>query len=123
MLIIFGIKLIQNKKVIYALPQLYGIGITLATRICRELNFAPELTIEKLTAEQQFEIAKKIKEEFRVEENLKEAVKNNIQRYIENNSVRGYRHKNHLPVRGQRTHTNAKTVKKTNLNLINKTNQ
>lgn len=123
MLIIFGIKLIQNKKVIYALPQLYGIGITLAKQICRELNFAPELTIGKLTAEQQFEIAKKIKEEFRVEENLKEIIKNNIQRYIGNNSVRGYRHKNHLPVRGQRTHTNAKTVKKTNLNLITKTNE
>lgn len=120
MLIIFGVKLVTNKKIIYALPQLYGIGLTLSKQICRELNFAPELTVAKLTSQQQFEIAKKIKAEFRVEENLKEAIKNNIQRVISNGSVRGYRHKNHLPVRGQRTHTNAKTVKRTNLKLINK---
>jgi small subunit ribosomal protein S13 len=112
MLIIFGVKLIQDKKVMYALPQLYGLGISLSKKICKELNFAPELTIRHLTVKQQFEIAKKIKEEFRVEENLKEIVKNNIQRYILSGSVRGYRHKNNLPVRGQRTHTNAKTAAK-----------
>lgn len=112
MLIIFGIKLIKEKKIVYALPQLYGIGIALAKKICKELNFAPELTIKHLTSKQQFEIAKKIKEEFRVEENLKEIVKNNIQRYISSGSLRGYKHKNNLPVRGQRTHTNAKTAAK-----------
>jgi small subunit ribosomal protein S13 len=112
MLIIFGVKLINEKKIVYALPQLYGIGISLAKKICNELNFAPELTIKQLTGKQQFEIAKKIKEEFRVEENLKEIVKNNIQRYILNGSVRGFRHKNNLPVRGQRTHTNARTAAK-----------
>ena len=101
----------MNKKIIYALPILYGIGLTLSKRICRELNFAPELTIAKLTSQQKFEIAKKIKAEFRVEENLKELIKNNIQKYMSNGSLRGYRHKHHLPVRGQRTHTNAKTVK------------
>ena len=121
MLIIFGVKLIQNKKIVYALPQLYGIGISLAKKICNELNFAPELTIQQLTPKQQFEIAKKIKEEFRVEENLKEIIKNNIQRYILSGSLRGYKHKNNLPVRGQRTHTNAKTAAK-GLILLSKKN-
>ena len=119
MLIIFGVKLLKEKKIVYALPQLYGIAIALAKKICKELNFAPELTIKQLTPKQQFEIAKKIKEEFRVEENLKEIVKNNIQRYILSGSVRGYRHKHHLPVRGQRTHTNAKTAAK-GLSLLSK---
>lgn len=114
MLIIFGIKLKINKKIIYALPVLYGIGLSLSKQICKELNFAPELTIAELSSQQQFEIAKKIKAEFRVEENLKEFVKTNIQKYIINGSLRGYRHKHHLPVRGQRTHTNAKTVKRIN---------
>jgi small subunit ribosomal protein S13 len=120
MLIIFGVKLNKDKKIVYALPQLYGIGIALAKKICNELSFAPELTIKQLTAKQQFEIAKKIKEEFRVEENLKEIVKNNVQRYIASGSVKGYRHKHNLPVRGQRTHTNAKTAAK-GLSLRSKT--
>jgi small subunit ribosomal protein S13 len=120
MLIIFGVKLNKEKKIVYALPQLYGIGIALSKKICNELSFAPELTIKQLTPKQQFEIAKKIKEEFRVEENLKEIIKNNIQRYISSGSVKGYRHKHNLPVRGQRTHTNAKTASK-GLSLLTKT--
>ena len=62
MLIIFGVRLQKQKKIVYALPQLYGIGISLSKKICCELNFAPELTIRQLTGKQQFEIAKKIKE-------------------------------------------------------------
>jgi small subunit ribosomal protein S13 len=112
MLIIFGIQLKKKKKVCYGLTQLYGIGISLAKKICKELNFAQELKIQQLTSQQQFEITKKIKEHFRVEENLKEFVKTNIQQYIANGSLRGYKHKHHLPVRGQRTHTNAKTAKR-----------
>jgi len=112
MLIIFGVRLQKQKKIVYALPQLYGIGISLSKKICCELNFAPELTIRQLTGKQQFEIAKKIKEEFRVEENLREVVKNNILRYMSSGSLRGYKHKNNLPVRGQRTHTNARTAAK-----------
>lgn len=120
MLIIFGINFIKDKKVVYALPELYGIGIPLAEKICQELSLAPELRIGDLTDAQQFEIAKKIKEEFRVEENLREIVKNNIQRYVSNNSVKGFRHKHHLPVRGQRTHTNAKTVRRVILGMSSK---
>jgi small subunit ribosomal protein S13 len=112
MLVIFGVTLEVKKKVIYALPKLYGIGLNCAIRICKELGYSPMLKVENLTEKQQFEISKKIKEEFRIESNLKEEVKSNIQHYISNGSIRGFRHKNKLPVRGQRTHSNAKTQRR-----------
>jgi small subunit ribosomal protein S13 len=112
MLVIFGVLLSKNKKLVYALPELYGIGLSSSQRICQELGYSLELRVKDLTEEQDYEIAKKIKEQFILEGNLKEEVKSNIQRYITNGSVRGFRHKYKLPVRGQRTHTNGKTVRK-----------
>ena len=66
---------------------------------------------------------KKIKEEFRIEENLKDLVKGDIRRMISNGSVRGFRHRNKLPVRGQRTHTNAKTARRVILGMVIKNRQ
>lgn len=115
MLVIFGVVLSKNKKLIYALPELYGIGLGSSKKICQELGYSLELKVNDLTEEQEYEIAKKIKEEYTLEGNLKEEIKSNIQRYITNGSVRGFRHKHSLPVRGQRTHTNAKTVRRSKL--------
>jgi small subunit ribosomal protein S13 len=112
MLIIFGVTLPKRKKIEYALSKLYGIGRNSAIRICKDLGFAPELKIEDLTEEQEFNILIKIKEEYRLENNLREEIKGNIQRYISNGSIRGFRHKNKLPVRGQRTKSNAKTPRR-----------
>lgn len=112
MLVIFGVVVPKDKKIQFALPVLYGIGNASAIKICRELGFAANLTIGDLTDEQQFSLAKKIKEEYRLESNLKEEIKGNIQRYISNGSIRGFRHRNKLPVRGQRTQTNAKTPRR-----------
>lgn len=112
MLVIFGVVLPKEKKVEYALPLLYGIGPKSSKKICQELGFAPNLKVADLTEEQQFEIAKKVKEEYRLESNLREEVKGNIQRYISNGSIRGFRHRNKLPVRGQRTQSNAKTPRR-----------
>lgn len=112
MLVIFGVSLSKNKRLIYALTNLYGIGLLTAKQICAELGFSPVLKVYELTGNQQFMIAKKIKEEFRIEENLRDFVKGNIQHYVTNGSIRGFRHRNKLPVRGQRTHTNARTVRK-----------
>ncbi len=111
-LVIFGITLPRNKKVVYALPALYGIGSSCALKICQELGLSPRLTIKELTDIQQFVIVKKIKEEFIVEGNLEELQKQDIQRYQANGSQRGYRLRNGLPVRGQRTHSNAKTARR-----------
>ena len=102
----------NNKKVRYALSDLYGIGNFSANKICDELNIPENLKIESLTEEQQYNIARKVKEEYRLESNLREEVKGNIQRYITNGSIRGYRHRHKLPVRGQRTHTNARTPRR-----------
>jgi small subunit ribosomal protein S13 len=112
MLVIFGVIIPKEKKIYYALPILYGIGRASALKICRELGFAPNLKVGDLTDTQQFDLAKKIKEEYRLESNLKEEIKGNIQRYISNGSIRGFRHRNKLPVRGQRTQSNAKTPRR-----------
>lgn len=107
----------KEKKIEFALPLLFGIGKVSAIRICRELGLAPNLKVADLTEEQQFEIAKKVKEEYRLESNLREEIKGNIQRYISNGSIRGFRHRNKLPVRGQRTQSNAQTPRRVIMGL------
>ena len=67
-LVIFGVTFNQNKKVIYALPQLYGIGQASAQLICQQLGIAPQQAIKDLTDNQQYALAKKIKDDFIVEE-------------------------------------------------------
>lgn len=111
-LVIFGVTLARDKKVVYALPQLYGIGLTRSKQICGERGLPPQLTIKELTELQQFGIAKKIKEDFIVEGNLEEQLKQDLHRYQSNGSIRGYRLRHGLPVRGQRTHSNAKTARR-----------
>lgn len=109
-LVIFGVVFSQNKKVIYALPQLYGIGQSSAYLLCQQLGIAPQQTIKELTEKQQYALTKKIKDDFIVEGNLQEQQKQAIQFYLKNGSVRGQRLRNGLPVRGQRTHSNSKTA-------------
>jgi small subunit ribosomal protein S13 len=112
MLVIFGVTLAKDKKLVYALTDLYGIGLLTSKTLCSELGLSPILKVSELTIAQQFSLSKKIKEEIRIEENLRDLVKGDIQRMISNGSVRGFRHRNRLPVRGQRTHTNAKTSRR-----------
>lgn len=112
MLLIFGVTLDKNKKVIYALPKLYGVGRSASVRICKELGFSLRLTIKQLTNEQQYSLSKKVKEEYRLEDSLREQIKSNVRRYMSNGSIRGFRHRNNLPVRGQRTQSNGKTPRR-----------
>ena len=112
MLIIFGVTIPKEKRVPYALTSLYGIGLSSAKKICNELGFAENLKVTDLTEDQQFDINQKVKEEYRLENNLREEIKGNVQRYITNGSIRGFRHRNKLPVRGQRTKTIAKTPRR-----------
>ena len=114
----FFFKLVKNKKLIYALTDLYGIGLLSSKIICANLGLSPVLKVKDLTEKQQFSLSKKIKEEVRIEENLKDLVKGDIQRMISNGSVRGFRHRNKLPVRGQRTHSNAKTVRRVVFGMV-----
>ncbi len=74
MLVIFGVNLSKEKKVIYSLTQLYGIGLSTAKKICYELGISPNLKIYELTEFQQFQIIRKVKEENILENNLREQV-------------------------------------------------
>jgi small subunit ribosomal protein S13 len=110
--VIFGIKLPRNYKIPFALSLLYGIGPARGKEICNSLGLPPQLSVKELTSAQQFAIAKKLKEDYRVESNLEEQLKKDIQRLQQNGSRRGYRLRNGLPTRGQRTHSNCKTSRK-----------
>jgi small subunit ribosomal protein S13 len=109
---IFGFTLPPQKKVIYSLSILYGIGVPCATKICRKLGLLPTLKVKDLTNSQQYDMVKIIKEHFIVENQLKEKLMATIQFYQSNGSLRGYRLRNGLPVNGQRTHSNGKTARK-----------
>jgi small subunit ribosomal protein S13 len=111
-LVIFGVTLPQNKQVIYSLVTLYGIGLSRSIQICSELGLVRKLKVNQLTEGQQYSIIKKIKEEVIVEGNLEEICKLRLQKYVSNGSQRGYRLRNGLPVRGQRTHSNGNTARK-----------
>ena len=112
MLIIFGKKIANNKKVRYALTEIFGIGLSISNKICNFLSIPLNVKIADLTENQQFQISTYIKENFLVDSLLKTQIKNNLKDFISINCVRGFRHRSKLPVRGQRTHSNGKTRKK-----------
>jgi small subunit ribosomal protein S13 len=111
-LVIFGINMTPTKKVAFALTTLYGIGIVRAQEICASLGLTPQLKIKDLTENQQIAIVKKVKDDFIIEGNLEEQIKLDLNYHQTNGSLRGYRLRNGLPVRGQRTHSNSKTARK-----------
>lgn len=119
MLIIFGKKLIDSKKVRYGLTQIFGIGYSNANKLCNFLSIPQTLTIGELTELQKLNISAYIKQNFMVEAKLIQKIQDNIDTMIAMNSVRGFRHRSKLPVRGQRTHSNARTCKKKLLVLPN----
>jgi len=112
MLIIFGKKLIDSKKVRYALTTIFGIGFANADKICNQLNIPKTVKISELTEIQKLNLVTYIKQNFSVESRLKQTIQENITNFIAINCVKGFRHRIKLPVRGQRTHSNAKTCKK-----------
>jgi small subunit ribosomal protein S13 len=112
MLILFGKKLLNSKKVRYALTTIFGIGISNATKICNKLNIPTTINVSELTEYQRLSLSTYIKQHFTVEAKLKQKIHEDIENFILINSVKGFRHRSKLPVRGQRTHSNAKTCKK-----------
>ncbi len=108
---ILGVDLEDNKKVLYALPKIYGIGFSNARRILETTNISPEKKVKELSDEELTSIRKEIEANYKVEGALRAEVSANIKRLIEIGSYRGIRHQKGLPVRGQRTRTNARTRK------------
>ncbi len=108
---IAGVDLPRNKRSFIALTYIYGIGVSRATRILDEAKVDPMKKIQDLGEDEVNRIRQVIEGEGLVEGDLRKEVSMSIKRLIEIGSYRGFRHRRNLPVRGQRTHTNARTRK------------
>jgi small subunit ribosomal protein S13 len=108
---IAGVDLPRNKHARIALTYIYGIGHPRAARILAEAKVDPEKKVQDLAEDEVNRIRQVIEAEGMVEGDLRKDISMNIKRLIEIGSYRGYRHRRNLPVRGQRTHTNARTRK------------
>jgi len=108
---IAGVDIPDNKKVPYSLAYIFGIGIKSGFKICEQAGVDPEKRVKDLTEEEIAKIRKIIETEYKVEGDLRKEIAMNIKRLIEIGCYRGVRHRLGLPVRGQRTRTNARTRK------------
>ncbi|MDH3883894.1 MAG: 30S ribosomal protein S13 [Desulfobacterales bacterium] len=108
---IAGVDLPRNKRIEIGLTYIYGIGKTSSRRILTKLNIDPNLKTDQLSDEEVSNIRKEIDSEYRVEGVLRTEISMNIKRLMDLGSYRGLRHRKSLPVRGQRTSTNARTRK------------
>ena len=106
-----GIELPKNKRMDIALTYIYGIGRTGASKILAEAKVATDRKTDDLSAEEQVRIRNVIDGAFKVEGDLRREVQQSIKRLMDLGCYRGLRHRKGLPVRGQRTHTNARTRK------------
>lgn len=106
---IVGVDLPRNKKLLYALPYIYGIGLSLSKKILEKTNIDPDKRTDALTESEVNQLREEIEKNYQVEGDLRRAEGLNIKRLIEINCYRGQRHKRGLPLRGQRTKTNART--------------
>lgn len=106
---IAGVDIPNEKRLNISLRYIYGIGPTSASAICERTGIAPETKTRDLTDAELSRIREILEKEFLVEGDLRRDVRQNIQRLIEINCYRGIRHRRGLPVRGQRTKTNART--------------
>ncbi len=107
---IAGINIPVNKHAVIALQAIYGIGITRARQICADASVSPEKKIKELD-DAQVEALRLEVGKYSVEGDLRREVAMNIKRLMDLGCYRGLRHRRGLPVRGQRTHTNARTRK------------
>lgn len=106
-----GVELPKNKRMEIAMTYIYGIGRSSATKILTKANVDPARKSDDLTAEEQVRIRQVIDSDYEVEGDLRRDVQQNIKRLMDLGCYRGIRHRRGLPVRGQRTHTNARTRK------------
>ena len=108
---IAGVDLPRDKRVEIGLTYIYGIGLSSSQEILAKTGINPDTRVRDLTEEEVQKIRETIGEEYKVEGDLRRETALNIKRLIEVNSYRGKRHRSGLPLRGQRTKTNARTRK------------
>jgi small subunit ribosomal protein S13 len=108
---IAGVDLPREKRVEIGLTYIFGIGLTTSQLILRESGIGPDTRVRDLTEEEVVRLREYIDRNLKVEGDLRREVSQNIKRLMEIGCYRGLRHRRGLPVRGQRTHTNARTRK------------
>jgi small subunit ribosomal protein S13 len=108
---IAGVDLPSNKRIEIGLTYIYGIGRPQANKILSSTGVNPDTKVRELNDDDINKIRKVIEEQYRVEGDLRKEISFNIKRLMEIGAYRGLRHRRGLPVRGQRTHTNARTRK------------
>ncbi|MBL8821267.1 MAG: 30S ribosomal protein S13 [Planctomycetia bacterium] len=108
---IMGVDIPPDKPTHISLRYLYGIGPTTAVQICQQLNIDPQRHARELGDDEIARIAKMLENEFKVEGFLRREIQQNVARLRDIACFRGFRHRRGLPVRGQRTRTNARTRK------------
>jgi small subunit ribosomal protein S13 len=108
---IAGVDLPREKRVEIGLTYIYGIGLTTSQNIVRDTGINPATRVRDLTEEEVVRLREFIDRNMKIEGDLRREVSQNIKRLMEIGCYRGLRHRKGLPVRGQRTHTNARTRK------------
>ena len=108
---IAGVNIPTNKRVVIALQYIHGIGAQRAGEICEKVAIPAERRVAELTDAEVLQIRESIDRDYMVEGDLRREVAMNIKRLMDLGCYRGLRHRRQLPVRGQRTHTNARTRK------------
>ena len=106
-----GVDLPRNKKIEFALPYIYGIGLTSSRNILERTGVDPSTRVHELTEDQIIALRNELSDNYSIEGELRGMLSRNLKRLMDINCYRGVRHKRRLPVRGQRTHTNARTRK------------
>ncbi len=106
---IAGVDIPRDKRVEISLCYIYGIGLATSHKILERTRINPDIRVKDLTEEEVNRLREVIDREFKVEGDLRREVDRNIKRLIEIGCYRGMRHRRNLPVRGQRTRTNART--------------
>ena len=106
-----GVDLPRNKRIEIALTYIYGIGLTTAKEIIAATGVDPDIRVKDLSEEDLAKLRDYIQQNLKVEGDLNREVSQNVKRLMEIGCYRGLRHRRGLPVRGQRTHTNARTRK------------
>ena len=108
---IAGINIPTNKRVQIALTYIHGIGLSSSKKICKLANITDQTRVNNLTENELSKIRDIIDKDYLVEGDLRRKKSLDIKRYLDLGCLRGLRHRKNLPVRGQRTHTNARTRK------------
>lgn len=116
---IAGVDIPRDKRVVVSLTYIYGIGLTTSKQILAAANISEDIRVKDLTEEQETAIRNEV-EKIKVEGDLRREVNLNIKRLMEIGSYRGMRHRKGLPVRGQRSKTNARTRKGPRRTVANK---